>query len=379
MIVSMGIGRFAFTPIMPIMVDNGLLSEEGAGYLASSNYFGYLIGAIFTMFVKDKNRGYFLIGGLLCSFASTGGMGMYNSFDAWFVLRFVSGLASAVVFIITSSMILEELTPIQSGGFYSGVGLGILITGLVVPVFSRVGNWSEVWVGLGYISLILAFVSWYFLTKNQNKTFVKSLSLRHNQQNVANHAPKLIICLIIAYGLEGMGYIVTGTYLVAFAKTVSDIPNLTSFSWILVGISAAPSCILWTALANRWGKLRTLIIAMVVQAIGIGLPVVVNSLTSVIIGALLFGVTFMGITTLSIALAKDYTTNHQKIIALLTSSYGLGQVIGPLVAGFLISRNQTYTSAILGAAVIILLGVMVFTFSISDFRKLSSVSQTSID
>ncbi|KRF13387.1 YbfB/YjiJ family MFS transporter [Paenibacillus sp. Soil787] len=164
---------------------------------------------------------------------------------------------------------------------------------------------------------------------------------------------------MISYGLEGLGYIVTGTYLVAFAKSVSNIPNIASFSWILVGIAATPSCIGWSMLASRWGKKWTLTVAMLLQSIGIAIPVLIPSSTAIFAGAILFGVTFMGITTLSISFAKElYPKNNRKIIGLLTTFFGLGQIIGPLVGGILISGNGNYLTALIGAAFIVFLGAL---------------------
>jgi MFS family permease len=354
--VAMGIGRFAYTPILPLMMDNGLFSSAGAGYLASSNYLGYLIGAVFLTVIQVKSRSWYLIAGLFLSLATTWGMGEFHSINAWLLLRFLSGLASAVVFVITSSIVLDRLSAVQAGIFYGGVGAGILLTGLTVPLLARSGEWIEVWKGLGLISLILSLVASYTLRD-------RSSGIKASFPAPDNHHPgvrkRVLLCLMIAYGLEGLGYIVTGTYLVAFAKSVSNIPNITALSWILVGIAAAPSCVVWSLLALRWGKKWTLTLSMLLQAIGIAIPVVFPSSAAVVAGSLLFGVTFMGITTLSVSYAKElYPQNNRKIIGLLTAFYGLGQMIGPLIAGQLIAGNGNYNIALIGAAFIVLLGAL---------------------
>lgn len=358
MIVAMGIGRFAFTPILPLMMEHQLFSTTGAGYLASSNYMGYLIGAMILTFFQVKNRHLLLMIGLFISVATTWGMGEFQSIQAWLVLRFLSGMASAIVFVIASSIVLDCMSEIQAGFVYGGVGLGILLTGLVVPLLTLNGNWVTVWEGLGLISVVLSMVSWFLLRNGQSATSDTSAP----QGKVLYGSRRTLICLALAYGLEGLGYIVTGTYLVAFAKTVSNIPNITSLSWILVGITAVPSCVVWSLLATKWGKKWTLTFSMLIQAIGIAIPVLIPSLTTVIIGALLFGVTFMGIATLTVSFAKDlYPQDNRKNIGLLTSFFGLGQVIGPLIAGLLISWYGNYTAAILGAAFTVFLGALILS------------------
>lgn len=124
--VAMGIGRFAFTPILPMMMERHLFSAAGAGYLASSNYLGYLIGAFVLTLVQVKSRSVLLFAGLIVSTATIWGMGEFHSLEAWLLLRFLSGLASAVVFIIASSIVMDRLSALQAGIFYGGVGTGVL-------------------------------------------------------------------------------------------------------------------------------------------------------------------------------------------------------------------------------------------------------------
>ncbi|MBA2940833.1 YbfB/YjiJ family MFS transporter [Paenibacillus sp. CGMCC 1.16610] len=355
MMVAMGIGRFAFTPILPMMMENHLFSPAGAGYLASSNYLGYLIGAFLLTLVQVNNRSRLLLAGLIASIVTTWGMGEFHSLEIWLLLRFLSGLASAVVFVIASSMIMDRLSQLQAGIFYGGVGAGILLTGVSVPLLAKTGDWIEVWKGLGLISLLLGLTAWYLLRDKHSGA--KTAQSPRNEQS--SGIRRILIWLTIAYGLEGLGYIVTGTYLVAYAKTVSNLPNIASLSWILVGIAGAPSCILWSKLASQWGKKWTLTFSMILQSVGIAIPVLIHSSTAVFVGAFLFGATFMGITMLTVSFAKDlYPQNNRKIIGLLTTFFGLGQIIGPLIAGHLISGNGSYLSALIGAALIVLLGAV---------------------
>jgi predicted MFS family arabinose efflux permease len=374
LMVAMGIGRFAFTPILPMMMENHLFSPAGAGYLASSNYLGYLVGAFILTLVQVNNRSSLLLVGLIGSIATTWGMGEFHSLEIWLLLRFLSGLASAVVFVIASSMVMERISTKQAGIFYGGVGAGILLTGFSVPLLAKSGDWIDVWEGLGLISLIIGLAAWYMLRDKQSGT---NAAISPSNQQASGVRRRILIWLMIAYGLEGLGYIVTGTYLVAYAKTVSNLPNIASLSWILVGIAAAPSCIVWSMLASRWGKKWTLTVTMIVQSISIAIPVLVHSSAAVFVGAFLFGATFMGITMLTVSLAKElYPQNNRKIIGLLTTFFGLGQIIGPLIAGHLISGNGSYLTALIGAALIVLLGAVSLPLGIgrADRKQLKPVT-----
>ncbi|ACT01768.1 YbfB/YjiJ family MFS transporter [Paenibacillus sp. JDR-2] len=369
MMVAMGIGRFAFTPILPIMMDHHLFSTTGAGYLASSNYLGYLIGAFILTFIQVKNRSLLLFAGLFISIGTTWCMGEFHSLDAWLLLRFCSGLASASVFVIVTSIVTERLSALQAGVFYGGVGAGILLTGITVPLLAHSSEWIGIWKGLGLISLVLGMAAWYSLG-GRNTGAVKA-----NPSNNPSHSSfrRILVCLTIAYGLEGLGYIVTGTYLVAYAKSVSNIPNMTSLSWMLVGAAAIPSCIIWSMIAARWGKKRTLSLAMAIQAIGIAVPVLIPNTAAIFAGAILFGATFMGITMLFVAYAKDlFPQNNRKIIGMLTTFFGLGQIIGPLIAGRLISGNGSYLSALIGAALIVLVGALSLPIGIGRADRIAA-------
>ncbi|WP_282942262.1 YbfB/YjiJ family MFS transporter [Paenibacillus sp. RC67] len=355
MIVAMGIGRFAFTPILPMMIDHDLFTATGAGYIASSNYLGYLIGALVLAVFQVKRQSLLLFAGFIFSIATTWGMGQFHSLNAWLLLRFVSGLASAAVFVISSSIVMNRLSETQVGIFYGGVGAGLLLTGISVPLLAPNGDWIHAWKGLGWISLLIGVAACYALRSRQKVTIASNSQPAPNSSNIR----RILIWLVVAYGLEGLGYIVTGTYLVAFAKTVSNIPNISTLSWSIAGIAAMASCVGWSLLALRWGKKWTLTFAMLLQSIGIAIPVVIPSSTGVILGTILFGGTFMGITMLFVAYAKDlYPHNNKSIIGLLTTFFGLGQIIGPLIAGVMISGNGSYLSALIGAAFIVLLGAI---------------------
>ncbi|TCM96465.1 putative MFS family arabinose efflux permease [Paenibacillus sp. BK033] len=368
MMIAMGIGRFAFTPMLPIMMDHHLFSASGAGYLASSNYLGYLIGAFILTFMRIKNRSLLLFAGIIVSIGTTWSMGEFHGLDAWLVLRFLSGLASATVFVIVTSIVMERLSALQAGIFYGGVGAGILLTGIAVPLLARSSEWVGIWKGLGLISLVLGLAAWYSLGGRNEGTVKASPS----SNEASSSARRIMVCLTIAYGLEGLGYIVTGTYLVAYAKTVSNIPNMTSLSWMLVGAAAIPSCVLWSMIASRWGKKWTLSLAMAMQAIGIAVPVLIPNKAAIFAGAILFGATFMGITMLFVAYAKDlFPRNNRKIIGLLTTFFGLGQIIGPLIAGHLISGNGSYLSALIGAALVVLAGALSLPLGIGRADRLA--------
>ncbi len=369
--IAMGIGRFAYTPILPLMQEELDFSNAIAGYLATSNYAGYLVGAIFLSFIPfTGNRIRTFRISILISIATTILMGIMDSYFIWYILRFVSGVASAFVFVLSSSIVLDTLArngkSSISGLYYGGVGFGIFLSSVIIPPLNQLFNWQGAWIGLGMLSLFFAIFVWIWLKEAQPPEKRK----REEQTNTSTPSKKWRRLLITIYALEGLGYIVTGTFIVAIAEQSLDFHGDATTVWLVVGLAAIPSCIVWSMLAEKFGHIKALIISMTIQAIGIGIPVFISTSFYLIVSALLFGATFMGITTLATSLARQmYPINSSRIIGYMTAVYALGQMIGPAISGILSTYTNNFNAALLGAAGIVLLGALLLLGGVIGERK----------
>ena len=131
---AMGIGRFAFTPLLPLMQDRHVLSLAQVGALASINYLGYLMGALaFVVFSPTPQAA--ARHGLVVVAATTLAMGLTASFPAWLVLRLAAGVASAFVLVGVSgwtfAALAREGRSADAGWMFCGIGLGICGAGLI--------------------------------------------------------------------------------------------------------------------------------------------------------------------------------------------------------------------------------------------------------
>ena len=129
----------------------------------------------------------------------------------------------------------------------------------------------------------------------------------------------------------------------------------------MVGLAVAPSCLFWSWAAQRWGEIRAMIAAHLLQAIGIALPLLSTALVPSLIAATLFGGTFVGITLLVVAYARKVAPQATALaIGLMTAAFGLGQIIGPLIAGFLAERSGSFDSSLMlsSAAVVVGAGLL---------------------
>ncbi|TKI49168.1 YbfB/YjiJ family MFS transporter [Lysinibacillus sphaericus] len=354
----MGIGRFAYTPILPLMQSDLSFSNAVGGYLATSNYAGYLLGAFLVGVIPVKQHRTFILRlSLVISILTTASMGLFQSYFIWYGLRFISGISSAIVFVMASGIVLDKLAIRNklnwSGIFYGGVGLGIFLSSLLIPILNRLYSWEGVWLGLSGVSMLLVLIVWISM-KDEPLSFEKT-----SKQESALCVPPLkwIPWLIVAYGLEGLGYIVTGTFIVSIAKEIPSFHGDATVVWMVVGLAAIPSCIIWSELAKKIGFVKSLVLAMTLQAFGIALPALWVSQIGVVLSALLFGATFMGITTLATTLARQMSPfNSSRIIGILTSIYAGGQMIGPSIAGIISTATQNYDAVLLGAASVVLVG-----------------------
>ncbi len=358
LVIAMGIGRFSYTVILPYMQETFEFSRATAGYLATSNYLGYLVGAwVAGRLPIGNKRILFLQITLVISILTTAFMGFTNVIIIWYLLRFISGVVSAFIFVVITSLILDQLASSShmhlSGLFYSGVGIGIALSAVIVSPIQAAFHWNGTWIVLALFSIVLFVLIVLFI-----KPITPSKQLVESQIILQKTPPQSWMkWLIIAYSLEGLGYIVTGTFIVSIAQESTSFHGDAAFVWFVVGVAAIPSCIVWSKLAQRYGYVKILLISMLLQAIGIVLPALATNSMTLYASAFIFGATFMGITTVCTTLARKLApVNSHQMIGYLTAGYALGQMIGPSIAGTLASYTNSYQYALVGASLVVMLG-----------------------
>ena len=336
---AMGIGRFVYTPILPLMTAQAGLTPEAGASLATANYVGYLVGAVAGFVVPGLVRSPAVYRGSLVLLVGTlAAMPLTHSTTIWFVLRLLAGVASALVFVAAVSALLSHLRGRFAGWGMGGVGVGIALSGVLVLALRPVAGWQAAWWATAALAAVLAAAAW---TLRPQPPPVAALA--------ASASHRWFWLLFASYTLEGVGYIIAGTFLVA-AINQSSPGWLGSGAWVLVGLAAVPSPALWARLGRRWTGADLLLAALVVQAVGIALPALVGGTAAALIAAFLFGATFLGVA--SLALAAGTHLRFPRAVALLTAGYSAGQILGPLVVTPLL-RNG-YHLALVVAAVIVL-------------------------
>ena len=353
--VSQGIGRFAFTPILPMMRQDTGLSVPDGGWLASANYAGYLAGALWAVRLRLPASTAIRIG-LAVTGASTLAMALHKGFLLWVVLRALAGVASAWVLVFVSAWALERLAVLGrlslGGVVYAGVGTGIVVAGVgCLALMNLHASSSAAWTALGIVALGATAVVW--------PVFGSAGAARGspNAQRSQSRVPEFWR-LVLCYGAYGFGYIIPATFLPVMAKEIVPDPKLFGWAWPVFGFAAVSSTLV--AQRARRSFRRAWAASHVVMAAGVVVPLVVPGLAGIIVAALCVGGTFVVITQVGLQEARAVAGERARaLIAAMTAAFALGQIVGPLVATYWMRSTGSFSGALLLAAALLAVSAVV--------------------
>lgn len=353
--VAMGIGRFAFTPLLPMMLHDGVVDIAAGSWLATANYFGYLVGALLFMSLPWLGRrlgaaaalpshALLVRGGLVATVLLTAALVLPWP-PLWPTLRFGAGVASALVFLGTTNWCMGRLTelgyPSLGGLIFCGPGLGIVLTGLSASAMVAAG-WTAAsgWAVFAVLAVAMSAAVW--------ATFQHRVGTAAAQ---AGAAPALAApgplaqrsLLALAYGLAGFGYIITATFLPVIARAAlpqgSIWPDL---FWPLFGVGVALGAWLSTKISAARDRRVLLGLAYLVQAGAIVLGLIWPGRTGFALGSLLLGLPFTAITFFALYEARrQWPAAGASFTGLLTALYGIGQIAGPPLVAWLLTQAPT--------------------------------------
>ena len=343
----MGIGRFAFTPIMPMMQEDAGLSVADGGWLASANYAGYLLGALTA--ISMRARPVIVIrASLLAIGLATLAMGLQRHLALWIALRTVAGIASAWVLVFVSTWALERLAQLgrsdMSGAVYAGVGAGIAAAGAGCLLLMNVHSTSnDAWIYLGLASLVVTAAIWPFLRESSPRQATEAAPPAGRGREFW----RLVLC----YGGFGFGYIIPATFLPAMAKSVVLDPSLFGWAWPVFGAAALAST-LFVPRLKRFMTVRAVwICGCLVMALGVVVPMIVPGLAGIMAAAVCVGGTFMVVTMAGMEEARRVAGPQARaLMAAMTSAFAFGQIAGPLSVGLLAGPKGGYAQALIVAA-----------------------------
>lgn len=333
---AMGIGRFAFTPMLPLMIGAGQLDVGAGGWLAAANYAGYLLGAM-TASRVPLSASRLGAAALLLTAALTAAMALPGSLIFWAVLRLAAGVSSAWAFVATSVWCLGALAraqrPSWSGAVYAGVGAGIAIAGLYCLAGASGGaSPMSLWLQLGLLALVL--MAPVLLVLRKMSALPKAAGAgAHRNAGVPPGTRGLVLC----YGILGFGYILPATFLPVLARTVVEDPRLFGLAWPVFGVMAAASTFLAGWCMRHASRLQVWAVSHVLMGVGVLLPSLWTNGWTIALSALLVGGTFMVITMAGVQEIRARAIGDPTaLVGRMTAAFALGQIAGPIASSLLL-------------------------------------------
>jgi predicted MFS family arabinose efflux permease len=336
-----------------MQADLGVSVAEG-GWLASANYFGYLLGALSAMVMRLSpptaiRTGLALIG------IVTIGMALAHHLALWIALRAFAGIASAWVLVFASAWCLERLAPLGRpllpSAVFAGVGVGIAIAGgCCVALMQRHATSAAAWGLLGLFSLIVTAATWPIF-RGPDAAGSPGPGRRAEPGRVWNaDRVRLVLC----YGTFGFGYIIPATFLPVMAREFVRDPVVFGWAWPVFGLAAAASTFAAAGLARVLKNRRLWSLSHVLMAIGVVLPVVWPGIAGIMGAALLVGGTFMVATMTGMQEARRVGQGQATVLmAAMTSAFAAGQIMGPLAVSYLVRAAGSFSQALLIASALL--------------------------
>ena len=357
LVLTIGLARFAYTPLLPQMHAQAGLGVADGGLLAAINYAGYMSGALLAAWVESPAWRHRLYSwGLPLALLITALMGWGTSFGVWAVSRYLGGLCGAAGMLLGSGLVQGWL--IRSGRrpelglYFIGLGLGIVVSALGAMAMTGLNfGWATQWQGFALLGLAFLVPAWAWRPPVPPPA-------AHAAAGVAM-SRRWMVLMGVAYFCAGWGFVINATFTVAIVEKQPLLAGQGPWAWLLVGLAATPAVFVWDRIARRFGDVGALLIAFGVQIVGVLLPALAHGLLAALVGALLYGATFIGIVSLTLALVgRRSPANPGKAMARLTLSYGAAQVSAPALTGRMVEASASFDAALWLTAAVLALGMV---------------------
>jgi predicted MFS family arabinose efflux permease len=370
--VGLGIGRFAYSLVLPDMRDALGWSYSAAGFMNTINAAGYLAGALMaSRLVKRFGLSAAVRWGTLACVVSLVLCALSGNFVVLSFARLLAGLGAAVGFVAGGALAatIAQSQPMRANFllslFYAGPGLGILSSGLIAPFVLQAfgpGSWWIVWWAMTLLSVVM--------------TIPLLLAPIDARAGIAEATPdkfaiRPVLIYLAGYFLFGAGYIAYMTFMIAYVRDGGGGAAAQSAFWCLIGLSAFATPWLWRGvLARNSGGISTAIV-LGVNAIGAALPLFGHSPVLLAISAVVFGVAFFAVVASTTAFVRfNYPPAAWPTgIAAMTIAFGIGQMLGPIAVGAVTDAFGSLSYALNVSAAMLGLGAIAAAFQGKLVRK----------
>ncbi len=348
LVLTIGLARFAYTPLLPSLQEQTGLSDAGAGALAAVNYAGYMSGALAAAWIDDVRWRHRLYStGLWMALLTTAAMALSPWMPAWALWRFIGGLCGATGMLLGSGLVLGWLMrhghrP-ELGLHFMGIGLGIVVSALGAWGLAQVWpEWWRQWLAFAVLGVVFFVPAWIW-----RPPVPPAVAAAQADEGAHTVSRRWLWTLLGSYFAAGWGFVISATFTVAMVEREPALAGQGPWAWAMVGVAAMPAVFVWDRVARRIGDTRALLLALGLQTVSVVLPALSGSLAAAMAGAVGYGATFIGIVSLTLALVgRRSPHNPGKAMARLTLSYGAAQMMAPVVAGLMAQSTGTFRGAL---------------------------------
>ncbi len=360
LILTMGIARYAFTPMIPYMQTQTGMSEGLAGWLAGWSYIGYLAGLFMVWLMRDlRLKDYFYRYGLFIAVFTTMIMAFHDHRLVWYLSRFFAGISTALGFMLGTGLVLKWLIhnnqKEEMGLHFAGAGLGIVVGAVIVDfaadhLFGGVG-WRGQWFALAAVGALLLVPAFFLMPFPKSEQIEEAV----NVDRSAEPSKRWLTLLTIAYICAGFSNTVNITFTSLITEYI-PLENQGTIMWMYVGLAAAPAPFVWDRIARKIGYLNSIRAAFGVNIASNFLMTASTSYIAILLSSVFFGFAFMGIVSLTLTIiGNKYRYRATQVMAQLTLGYCFAQIISPIVAGIIAEESGSFNLALFSVS-----GIMVF-------------------
>ena len=359
LVLTIGLARFAYTPLLPSLQSQTGLSDAAAGGLAAINYAGYMSGALAATWIENVRwRHWLYSAGLWMALITVAAMALTTWMPAWAMVRYVGGLCGATGMLLGSGLVLGWLIrqgrrP-ELGLYFIGLGLGIVVSAVGAWALAQWWpTWSDQWLAFAVLGLVFFVPAWKW-----RPPVPPQVVAAHEASTGSLGSRRWTWTMVTSYFAAGWGFVISATFTVAIVEREPALAGLGPLAWALVGMAAMPAVFIWDLVARRVGEKRALLFAFGLQTLSVILPAISGDLWAALAGAVGYGATFIGIVSLTLALAgRRAPSNPGKAMAKLTLSYGVAQILAPVVAGYMAQTTGTFKGALWLTALVMTAGM----------------------
>ena len=360
-LVGLGLARFAYAQLLPAMRADLGWSYAEAGGMSTANALGYLIGAALAAPIADRLGGKrVFVGGLLLAAVSLLATAAARDFAVLLALRLVGGVAGAATFVAGGGLAAAagagggpRRIALMLGLYFCGPGAGIVLSAPLLPALLRDAgghDWPRGWLALGCLALLAGVAALAAVSRAVEPE-------RRRGGAPGGWSARFLLPTFAAYALFGIGYIAYMTFIIAYLRAHGFAASATVLFWMAIGLAAMAGP-LWTPILARLRGGHGVLAVMTVQTVGAALPLAGDGTLTLLLSAVTFGSSLPAIGVAVTALGRRAAppAAWTAVIGAMTVAFGIGQCIGPVLAGRLSDGPGGIRAGLLLSAAILALG-----------------------